>query len=115
LVKQFDGTYGKGSFSRVMSNLEQVDTTSTPGYVLVGPADKQVKVPTGDAQVYVKQMNALRLKQGLTPLPVPGEDASLGSSATNPYPTKNNLDVYSRPPGSWVTLPNGKVAQVPNR
>jgi hypothetical protein len=115
LVKHFDGTYGNGSFGKVISNLDQVDTTSNPGFVSFGPSGKQIKVPTSDAQVYVKQQNALRIKQGLNPFPVPGEDASLGSSVTNPYPTKNNLDVYSRPPGSWVTLPNGKVAQVPNR
>jgi hypothetical protein len=113
LVQHFDGTYGKGSFSKVLSNLDTVDTTTTPGYVLAGPTDKQIKVPLGDAQVYVKQMNAIRNRQGLAPLPVPGEDPSLGKDQTNPYPTTNNLDVYSRPPGSWVRLPNGNIAQVP--
>jgi hypothetical protein len=113
LASTFDGTYGKGSFSKVLSNLDTVDTTTTPGYVLAGPTDKQIKVPIGDAQVYVKQMNAIRNRQGLAPLPVPGEDPSLGKDQTNPYPTTNNLDVYSRPPGSWVRLPNGNIAQVP--
>lgn len=111
LTNHFDATYGKGSFSKVMSNL---DTAKPDGdYFMVGPSGKEIRIPHNDAQTYAKQLNALRLKQGLTPFPVPGEDPSLGNSQTNPYPTTNNLDVHSRPPGSWVRLPDNRIAQVP--
>src|SRR5206468_6847025 len=114
LVSHFDGTYGKGAFSKVMANIHTAKLSDDGNTVAIGPPDKPIlNIPTSDAQVYTKQLNALRNRQGLTPLPVPGEDASLGADQTNPYPTSNNLDVYSRPPGSWVTLPNGNIAQVP--
>jgi hypothetical protein len=119
LAGHFDGTYGKGMFSKVMSNIADpnavhYDDPNNPTMVTVGPADKPiVKVPIGDAQAYVKQQNTIRIRQGLSPFPVPGEDSSIGADQTNPYPATNNLDVYSRPPGSWVKLPNGNIAQVP--
>jgi hypothetical protein len=68
-----------------------------------------------DAQIYTRQMNALRLKQGLPAFRVPGEDQSVGAAADNPFIAKSNLDVYSRAPGTWIKLPNGKIAQVPGR
>lgn len=113
LVTHFDGTYGKGSFSKVMSNLDSAVPSADGTKITVGPPGKEITVPMADAQAYTKQANALRIKQNLAPFPVPGEDPTLGASQANPYPAKHNLDVYSRPHGSWVTLPNGKTAQVP--
>jgi hypothetical protein len=113
LISHFDGTYGKGTFARSMANIDTAKLTDDGNHVTIGPPDKELTIPIGDAQVYTRQMNALRLKQGLAPFPVPGEDATLGNSAANPYIAKNNLDVYSRPSGSWVMLPNKKIAQVP--
>ena len=104
-----------------MNNLDQVDTKTSPGFAIIGPPDKPVaKIPIGDAQTFVKQQNALRIKQGLSPFRVPGEESDyqgnmVGATAANPYPAQNNLDVYSRAPGTWVRLPNGKIAQVPQR
>jgi hypothetical protein len=119
LVQHFEGTYGKGSFADVMSNLDQVDTETSPGFVIVGPPDKPVaKIPIGDAQVMVKQANALRLKQGLSAFRVPGEDQTVGVTAGNPYIAKSNLDVYSRAPatadgkGGWVKLPSGGITHL---
>ena len=82
--------------------------------IATGP-NKSVTIPKAEAQIYIKQANALRIKQGLPAYPVLGEDATMGATADNPYPAKNNLDVYSRPPGTWVRLPNNKIAQVPQR
>jgi hypothetical protein len=115
LAGHFDGTYGKGMFSKVMANINtaQVDDPANPKTVTITAGDKPINIPFSDAQVYTKQLNALRNRQGLAPFPVPGEDPSIGADQTNPYPTTNNLDVYSRPPGSWVKLPNGNIAQVP--
>jgi hypothetical protein len=83
--------------------------------VTVGPKNKRVTMPLEEAKVYAKQANALRIRNGLPVYPVPGEtDTTLGTKL-NPYPTRNNLDVAARPPGSWVILPNKKIAQVPER
>jgi hypothetical protein len=113
LVKHFDGTYGTGSFGKVMANINTATVSDDGKTVAVGDPQKPINIQIGDAQAYTKQLNSLRIRQGLAPLPVPGEDSSLGADQTNPYPTTNNLDVYSRPPGSWVRLPNGNIAQVP--
>jgi hypothetical protein len=123
LSKHFDGIYGNGTFSDVMSSLSNPDTApqeikdsnGVTTAVTVGPEKNRITIPIGDAQTYVKQQNVLRLKQGLSAFRVPGEDQSVGATAANPYPAKTNLDVYSRAPGTWVRLPNGKVAQVPGK
>jgi hypothetical protein len=67
------------------------------------------------AQVYTRQANVLRLRQGLPALRVPGEDQTVGATPDNPFIAHNNLEVYSRAPGTWIRLPNGQVAQVPAR
>ena len=128
LNNHIDGIYGKGTANSMASSINEPQTLAdgsknpaAPVYnadgsvtILTGP-NKKVTIPLAEAQTYIKQANALRLKQGLPAYKVPGEDPTVGSSAANPYPAKNNLDVYSRPPGTWVRLPNNKVAQVPNR
>jgi hypothetical protein len=126
LSKHFDGIYGNGTFSDVMSSLSNPDTApqeikdsnGVTTAVTVGPEKNRITIPIGDAQSYVKQQNALRLKQGLSAFRVPGEDQSVGATAGNPYPAKSNLDVYSRAPadssgnGGWVRLPNGKITHL---
>jgi hypothetical protein len=127
LNKHIDGIYGNGVASKLASSINESPTLpdGTPNLnfpvvtadsvsVPIGP-NKTISMPLAEAQAYVKQANALRLKQGLPAYRVPGEDQTVGSTAANPYPAKNNLDVYSRAPGTWVRLPNGKVAQVPER
>jgi hypothetical protein len=127
LNKHIDGIYGNGAASTLASSINEPatlpDGTPNPNAPVVtadsvtvptGP-NKKITMPIGEAQVYVKQANAIRLKQGLPAYRVPGEDQSVGATAANPYPAKTNLDVYSRAPGTWVRLPNGKVAQVPER
>jgi hypothetical protein len=127
LNKHIDGIYGNGAASTLASSINEPatlpDGTPNPNAPVVtadsvtvptGP-NKKITMPIGEAQVYVKQANAIRLKQGLPAYRVPGEDQSVGATAANPYIAKTNLDVYSRAPGTWVQLPNGKVAQVPER
>jgi hypothetical protein len=113
LVQFFDGIYGKGAFGKVMANITNATVSDDGKSVAVGPPGKPINVSLSDAQVYTKQLNVLRHRQGLAPLPVLGEDPNLGADQTNPYPATNNLDVYSRAPGTWVRLPNGNIAQVP--
>ena len=132
LNNHIDSIYGKGSANDIAATLNEeptiVDPTDpnkqipnpnapvvTGNSVTVGPAKNRITLPLEEAQIYTKQANALRLKQGLPAYRVPGEDQSVGATAANPYPAKTNLDVYSRAPGTWVRLPNGKIAQVPNR
>jgi hypothetical protein len=71
-----------------------------------------VSMPLSQAQMYAKQINALRLKRGLPALRVPGEDQRLGATPDNPYPAKNNLDIYSRAADTWLRLPNGKITHL---
>ena len=138
LTNHIDGIYGKGSTGNISRTLMEPDTIddpknpgtqipnpNAPAYtkddngvvssVTVGPKSKRVSMPINEAQTYVKQANALRIKQNLPAYRVPGEPQDVGASADKPYIAKNNLDVYSRAPGTWITLPNGKVAQVPQR
>jgi hypothetical protein len=127
LNRHIDGIYGNGSASKLASSINEPltlpdgtpnpnapVTTSDSVSVPVGK-NKQITIPLAEAQAYTKQANALRLKQGLPAYRVPGEDLMIGATAANPYPAQNNLDVYSRAPGTWVRLPNGKIAQVPER
>jgi hypothetical protein len=78
---------------------------------------KPMHIPLQEAQIYTKQLNALRLKNGLPAYTVPGEDQTLGL-ANNPYIAKNNLDVFSRAPadangnGGWVRLPSGGLTHL---
>lgn len=143
LVKSFDGLYGKNSFADVIGSIhtppppppdpnqpidskaptaesvgapvEVKDANGNVTAVTVGPRNKRITIPIETAQKYVKQQNALNIRQGLPAYRVPGEDQSVGATQNNPYIAKNNLDVYSRAPGTWIRLPNGKVAQVPQR
>jgi hypothetical protein len=133
LNKHFEKTYGNGVVGSVISSINEPDKIDDPknrGTQITNPnasavsgdtfqygsGNSRKSMPLGDAVIMVKQLNALRLKQGLPALRVPGEqDQTIGASAGNPYIAKNNLDVYSQPPGRWVRLPNGKVAQVPER
>jgi hypothetical protein len=133
LNKYIEKTYGSGSASQLASSINEQPTIpdpDDPSKMIPNPrspviTSDTVSVPVGknknitmrldEAQTYVKQANALRLKQGLSAYRVPGEDQTVGATADNPYIAKNNLDVYSRAPGTWIRLPNGKVAQVPNR
>lgn len=117
LVNHVDDQYGNGTFSKILAGVNDPNTAPvvTGNSVTFTAGDKTITVPLDEAQTLVKQQNALRLKQGLSAYRVPGEDQSVGATAGNPYIAKNNLDVYSRAPGTWVRLPNGKVAQVPER
>jgi hypothetical protein len=83
--------------------------------VTVGPKNRRITMPITQAQIYARQANVLRLKNGLPALRVPGEDQTVGRTADNPFIAHNNLEVYSREPGTWIRLPNGQVAQVPAR
>jgi hypothetical protein len=124
LNRHINGTYGNGvaeGLAQLVSDGSK-DATIDPqtlqsSNMVTIPlgANKSAKIPVSEAANFVKQMNALRLKQGQSAYRVPGEDQTTGSSAAIPYPASNNLDVYSRAPGTWVRLPNGKVAQVPAR
>jgi hypothetical protein len=134
LNNHIDGIYGKGSANDIAATINEpamIDDPKNPGQqisnpsaptvssdgqsVTVGPKNHRITMPLSQAQIYAKQYNAQQIRQGLAPVRVPGEDQTVGATADNPYPAKTNLDVYSRPPGSWVRLPNGKVAQVPER
>jgi hypothetical protein len=132
LTNHIDGLYGKGAAADMVSTMNEPPTIPDPtdpsktipnpnapaingNSITVGPAKNRITLPVTMAQVLVKQLNALQLKQGLPAFQVPGEDQTVGATAANPYIAKNNLDVYSRAPGTWIRLPNGKVAQVPNR
>jgi hypothetical protein len=132
LNRHIDGIYGNGTANDIAATLNEPDTIADPtdptktianpnapvvtgNSVAVGPEKHRVTMSLAEAQIYTKQANALRLKQGLPAYRVPGEDQSVGATAANPYPAKTNLDVYSRAPGTWVRLPNGKIAQVPGK
>lgn len=132
LNNHIDGIYGKGSANDIAATLNvepMMNDSNNPGQkipnpnapvvtgnsVEVGPKNHRITMPLSQAQIYAKQFNAQQLRQGLPPIRVPGEDQTVGATAANPYPAKNNLDVYSRPPGTWVRLPNRKIAQVPER
>jgi hypothetical protein len=132
LNRHIDGIYGTGTANDIAATLNEPDTIPDPNdstktianpnapvatgnSVTVGPDKHRVTMSLAEAQIYAKQANALRLKQGLPAYRVPGENQSVGATAGNPYPAKNNLDVYSRAPGTWIRLPNGKVAQVPGK
>ena len=130
LVKAYESIHGTGSFAKAMSAFNepaQIPNPNIPGQMMdnpnapvttantvsFGPAAKRTNLPISEAQTFTKQANALRLKQGLSLLPVPGEnDQSLGSK-TNPYPVKTKLDALSRPHGSWVRTSTGQIALVP--
>ena len=130
LVKAYESIHGTGSFAQAMNAFNepaQVPDSNNPGQMMAnpnapvttantvsfGPAAKRTNLPISEAQTFTKQANALRLKQGLSLLPVPGEnDQSLGSK-TNPYPVKTKLDALSRPHGSWVRTSTGQIALVP--
>ena len=133
LNNHIDGIYGKGAATSMASAINepaQIPNPANPGQMIANPnapqvgtdsitvptgPKKSVTIPLAEAQTYTKQYNALRLKQGLPAYRVPGEDQTVGATADNPYIAKNNLDVYSRAPGTWIRLPNGKIAQVPQR
>jgi hypothetical protein len=127
LNRHIDGIYGNNAASSMASSINEPQTlpdgTPNPKAPVVSGdsvsvpvgANKNITMPLAEAQTYVKQANAIRLKQGLPAYRVPGEDQSVGATAANPYIAHNNLDVYSRAPGTWIRLPNGKVAQVPPR
>jgi hypothetical protein len=123
--------YGNGAAEGIAATLNEPPTVIDPDTkmtvpnpnapvvtgttVTVGPKNKRVTMPLGEAKIYVRQANVLRLKQGLPAYPVPGEDPTIGATPDKPYQATTNLDVYSRAPGTWIRLPNGKIAQVPNR
>ena len=133
LNNHIDSIYGKGAANSMASAINepaQIPDPANPGQMIANPnapqvgtdsitvptgPKKSVTIPLAEAQTYTKQYNALRLKQGLPAYRVPGEDQTVGATADNPYIAKNNLDVYSRAPGTWIRLPNGKIAQVPQR
>jgi hypothetical protein len=127
LNRHIDGIYGNNAASSMASSINEPQTlpdgTPNPKAPVVSGdsvsvpvgANKNITMPLAEAQTYVKQANALRIKQGLPAYRVPGEDQTVGATAANPYIAHNNLDVYSRAPGTWIRLPNGKVAQVPPR
>ena len=134
LNRHIDGIYGNGAAANMASSLNepaQVPDPTNPNAtvanpnapvmspdgktVTVGPANKRITLPVAEAATYTKQANALRIKQGMPAFRVPGEDQTVGATADNPFIAQNNLDVYSRAPGTWIKLPNGKIAQVPPR
>ena len=135
LNNHIDSIYGKGSANDIAATLNEeptiVDPTDptkqipnpnapvvTGNSVTVGPAKNRITLPLEEAQIYTKQANALRLKQGLPAYRVPGEDQTLGATPSNPFIARTNLDVYSRAPadssgnGGWVRLPNGKITHL---
>jgi hypothetical protein len=122
LVNHVDDQYGNGTFSKILAGVNDSDTAPVVkgDSVTFAAGDKTITVPLDEAQTLVKQQNALRLKQGLSAFRVPGEDQTLGTTANNPFPARNNLEVFSRAPavngvGGWVRLPNGKITQLIRR
>jgi hypothetical protein len=131
LTTYIDKIYGKGASADMASTMNEEQTIEDPknpgqmipnpnrpvisgNSVTVGPVKNRITLPLAQAQQFVKQQNALLLKQGLPAYRVPGEDQTLGTTVDNPYIAKNNLDVFSRAPGTvekpaYITLPNGKT------
>jgi hypothetical protein len=121
LNKFVDGNHGNGTMAGLVNSVANpmkdpsVDEKGNQTQIVTIPISKNktITMPLEEAQRYIKQQNYLRLKNRLPPLRVPGENPEVGKTKDNPYVTKYDLDVASRPVGSWVTLPDGTLAQVP--
>jgi hypothetical protein len=72
-------------------------------------AQKVINMPLKDAQIYVRQTNLQRIKQGLPPFRVPGEEQDIGTSPNKPFVAHNQMEAQSRAPGTYVKLPSGQV------
>lgn len=70
---------------------------------------KMVNMSLKEAQTYIRQTNLQRLTQGLPAFRVPGEEQDVGLTADKPFIAHNNLEIYSRAPGTYVRLPDGRV------
>lgn len=135
LVRHVDTQYGKGTYDQLISMVSdnsvdpsevdsgEVDSAGNPvkkpgtSIPIQVSKDKTIQMPLAEAQTYIRQANLQRLQQGLPALRVPGETLDVGSTPDNPFIAHNNLEIYSRAPGTYVRLPNGKLvtAQGPKR
>lgn len=120
LNKHINGIYGDGVAEGLVNLVSDGTTdpsidpnTKKAGPILMKIGTRNVSIPLLEAQIYIKQQNAIRRTQGLPLFRVPGEDQNLGKTPNLPYPARTNLDVYSRAPGGYMTLPNGTFVQVP--
>lgn len=77
----------------------------TKQQITFGPKNKRTTMPLAQAQIYAKQINSLKRRQGSPLIRVPGEDQSIGETPDNPYVAKNKLDALSRAKGTYVRLP----------